>query len=186
MAWAPGRLVGILATAALLTACGRRTAAPIVGTPVEASASVSATANVPTLSPTRTPGVDYPDMVRTPGDAFPVGKDEICVTGYTKTVRDVSTATKTRIYTAYGITRARLPNEFEMDHLIPLELGGSNDDRNLWPEAAAPSPGFHQKDQLENKLRDMVCAGGMPLAEAQRAIATDWYAAYLRYVPGAR
>ncbi len=159
-----------------------------------AEGSVTATAGVPAgpqpaneppaPTSTRTPGIAYPDPLRTPGDVFPVGLDVICVFGYTKGVRDVSTATKTRIYATYGVTRVRLPNEFEMDHLIPLALGGSNSDLNLWPEPAEPSPGFHQKDQLEVKLAQMACAGQIPLAEAQRAIADDWYAAYLRYVLG--
>ena len=103
--------------------------------------------------------------------------------GYTA-VRDVSIATKNRIYAEYGITRVRVPNEFEMDHLIPLALGGSNSDRNLWPEPAEPRLGFHQKDQLEVKLAQLACDGTVPLAEAQRAIAEDWYAAYRRCVLG--
>ena len=57
---------------------------------------------------------------------------------------------------------------------MPLEIGGSNDIANLWPEAAAPRPGFHEKDQVENYLRAQVCAGTMGLAQAQRAIATNW------------
>ena len=138
----------------------------------------------PDAGQTRTPGINYPDPLRTPGEVFPVGLEVICVKGYTKTVRDVSTATKNRIYAEYGITRARLPNEFEMDHLIPLALGGSNSDLNLWPEPAEPNPGFHQKDQLEVKLAQLACANKLPLAEAQRAIAEDWYAAYRRYVLG--
>ncbi len=140
----------------------------------------------PTATPTRTPGIAYPDPLRTPGDVFPVGTNEICVSGYTKTVRDVSSATKNRLYAEYGITRPRLPNEFEIDHLIPLALGGSNSDRNLWPEPAAPAPGFHQKDELENRLYALVCAGSVALVDAQRAIAGDWYAAYVRYVLGAK
>jgi hypothetical protein len=62
--------------------------------------------------------------------------------------------------------------------LISLELGGSNDIANLWPEAASPTPGFHQKDQVENYLHDQVCAGKISLSEAQEEIATNWLTVY--------
>jgi len=65
-----------------------------------------------------------------------------------------------------------------MDHLIPLELGGSNKQKNLFPEAARPFPGFHQKDVLENQLHASVCEGRMKLRTAQRLIATDWLQMY--------
>jgi hypothetical protein len=67
----------------------------------------------------------------------------------------------------------------EVDHLISLELGGSNDIKNLWPEPYLPRPGARQKDVLENWLHKQVCSGKMPLSDAQRMIATDWYAPYL-------
>ncbi len=67
-----------------------------------------------------------------------------------------------------------------MDHLVSLELGGSNDIANLWPEAANPTPGFHQKDQVENYLHDQVCSGAISLSEAQVEIATDWLSVYQR------
>ena len=63
---------------------------------------------------------------------------------------------------------------FEVDHLIPLELGGDNSIANLWPEAAEPTPGFHEKDRVENYLHRRVCEGAMSLADAQRQVATDW------------
>jgi hypothetical protein len=83
------------------------------------------------------------------------------------------------VYAEYGITE-RNPGDFEVDHLVPLELGGSNDIANLWPEAAAPPPGFHQKDQVENYLHDQVCSGSMNLLDAQRAIATNWLDVFQR------
>jgi hypothetical protein len=46
------------------------------------------------------------------------------------------------------------------------------------PEAAAPPPGFHEKDQVENYLHDQVCSGRMNLIDAQRAIATNWLDVY--------
>jgi hypothetical protein len=66
----------------------------------------------------------------------------------------------------------------EVDHLIALELGGSNSIRNLWPEAALPKPGFHEKDKVENYLHRRVCAGRMTLRVAQRKMARNWLAVY--------
>jgi hypothetical protein len=61
--------------------------------------------------------------------------------------------------------------------------GGSNDIRNLWPESYRTEPwNAHVKDKLEDRLHELVCAGQIRLSEAQRAIATDWIAAYRRFV----
>jgi hypothetical protein len=97
----------------------------------------------------------------------------ICTPGYAKSVRNVTTAEKNAVYAEYGIT-SHPTGTYEVDHLISLELGGSNDIANLWPEAAEPRPGFHEKDRVENELHDQVCAGKMTLAEAQQAIAANW------------
>jgi hypothetical protein len=83
------------------------------------------------------------------------------------------------VYAEYGIVE-RSQGEYEVDHLVPLELGGSNDIANLWPESAAPPRGFHEKDVVENHLHDQVCGGSMSLLDAQRAIATNWIDVYER------
>ena len=57
---------------------------------------------------------------------------------------------------------------------LPLELGGSNDIRNLWPQPDEPRPGWDEKNRLENELHAEVCAGKMPLADAQHCIAANW------------
>jgi len=91
----------------------------------------------------------------------------------------VPQSVKNQAYSSYGIT-SRNPGEYEVDHLVSLELGGSNDIANLWPELATPTPGFHQKDQVENYLHDQVCKGAISLAQAQNEIATNWFAVYNR------
>ncbi len=71
--------------------------------------------------------------------------------------------------------------------MIPLDLGGAPyDPRNLWPEPRATTDGWNAdlKDELGAVLARQVCAGRVPLAEAQQAIATDWVAAYNRFVVG--
>jgi hypothetical protein len=92
----------------------------------------------------------------------------------TKERRRVSSEVHRLAFTEYGFTYPQPRGAFEVDHLIPLELGRDNTISNLWPEAAEPGPGFHQKDTVENYLHRQVCAGAMSLAEAQRQIAADW------------
>jgi hypothetical protein len=74
-------------------------------------------------------------------------------------------------------------HDYEEDHLIPLEIGGNpTDPKNLWPEpyhTSIADGGAHDKDKVENYLHEQVCRGGMNLADAQRAIATDWYQVYV-------
>jgi hypothetical protein len=119
-----------------------------------------------------------PDSACTPGAIFPdATKDKICVSGYASSVRNVTTSEKDQVYAEYGIA-SHYAGQYEVDHLVSLELGGSNDIANLWPELASPTPGFHQKDTLENYLHDQVCSGAMSLADAQQQIATNWLAAY--------
>lgn len=119
-----------------------------------------------------------PDRACTPGDIIPdATKDKICVSGYSSTVRNVPASEKDAVYAEYGITH-HSAGEYEVDHFVSLELGGSNDISNLWPEAAEPQPGFHQKDKVENYLHDQVCSGSMTLEDAQRQIATNWLAVY--------
>ena len=123
-----------------------------------------------------------PDRRCTPGATFNVGAAQVCVSGYSQRVRNVPESEKRQVYAEYGI-RSHSSGQYEVDHLIPLELGGSNSIRNLWPEAANPHPGFHEKDRLENKLHRLVCTvRSLSLRKAQSLIATNWLAAFNTYV----
>jgi hypothetical protein len=101
------------------------------------------------------------------------------VKGYAKSVRNVPVSVKNQAYKEYGIYH-HTTGQYEVDHLVSLELGGSNDISNLWPEAASPKPGFHEKDQVENYLHDQVCSGKIALRTAQAEIATNWLTIYNR------
>jgi hypothetical protein len=111
----------------------------------------------------------------------------ICVPDYTARVRPSSSRMrriKRQVLADYGISGIPLA-DFELDHLISLELGGAPDDvLNLWPEVYERSgrvrrgTGAETKDKLEDRLHRLVCAGRMSLEEAQRSIAGDWLAAW--------
>ena len=120
-----------------------------------------------------------PDHDCTPGAIFSdATKEEICVQGYTKTVRSVSTSLREKVFAEYGISYPQPYGSYEVDHLIPLALGGNNDVSNLFPESAEPYSGFKEKDVVENYLHEEVCAGGIDLATAHATIATDWLLIY--------
>ena len=99
----------------------------------------------------------------------------ICVSGYTTKVRPPAEQTDRFKYNvAYPAYGTRKSKRTELDHLVSLELGGSNDAANLWPESP-PTP--NPKDKVENALHRAVCEGRVSLAAAQRAIARDWLTA---------
>jgi hypothetical protein len=105
----------------------------------------------------------------------------VCTSGYSARVRSVSESTKAGIYAEYGLPRTHYGRPYEIDHIVSLELGGSNDPANLYPEAASsPSPGFHDKDRLENRLHTLICTRRMALRQVQRGIAVNWVALYRR------
>ncbi len=88
---------------------------------------------------------------------------------------------RTSVHREYGI-RDHRPGQYEIDHLVPLELGGSNSIANLFPQRRRPRPGFRDKDRLENAANSAVCDDGRPLRQLQRRIARDWTAAYISLV----
>ena len=126
-----------------------------------------------------------PDPKLTPGDTLPVTTDEICEPGYSKFVRRyIDARTKAEVYREYGLEHHQ-PGAYEIDHLISISLGGSNDIKNLWPQNFDDTKPWNAKlkDRLERRLHAMVCnERTLSFHDAQEAIARDWIAAYRRYV----
>lgn len=119
-----------------------------------------------------------PDKDCTPGAIITAAsKEEICQPSYSSGVRNVSESTKEEVFKEYGIT-SHATGEYEVDHLISLELGGSNDIANLWPEPAKPIPGFHEKDKVENYLHTLLCKENKPLQDIQLEISQNWLSVY--------
>lgn len=123
-----------------------------------------------------------PDPHLTPGVALPGVTAADLVPGYATKVRNVPDRVKIAVYNEYHVTQ-HVPGQYEIDHLISLELGGSNDIRNLWPQSYSGTWNAHLKDKLENELHHRVVAGTMTLANAQREISTDWITAYTKIFP---
>lgn len=120
-----------------------------------------------------------PDPRLTPGAATNATTADVCRPGYARQARNVPDYVKRQAFAEYGVVP--LPGErFEIDHLVPLELGGANTLANLWPQPYAGTWTAGEKDHLENALHREVCAGQEPLSDAQQEIRTDWIAAYTR------
>ena len=64
----------------------------------------------------------------------------ICRLGYAKMVRPASGKLAARIYREYAIDRR--DGHCEIEHLIPLSLGGADVAANLWPESWEGSRGM--------------------------------------------
>jgi hypothetical protein len=122
-----------------------------------------------------------PNPQLTPGAVLTTDLSKICQPGYTKTVRHTSGALKHEVYAEYGIKLDS--GRYEIDHLIPLELGGADVRANLWPESYDTEPwNAAVKDKLENDLHVEVCARLIPIEQAQKGIAEDWIATYQKYI----
>ena len=166
-----------------------------------------------TAAPAAAEGPQLPDKAKTPGAPLltvpdqnaaacltqlmgnPVSIGEaisltmICKPDYDKCIRDVPEDEKKAVYNAYGIPGGEghgycdVTEGCELDHLISIEIGGSNEQKNLWPQ---PYSGLqwnaHVKDRLENFYHDQVCTGKIPLTTAQGEIANDWVAAYKKRI----
>jgi hypothetical protein len=123
-----------------------------------------------------------PDRACSPG-AYYTGltKRTICSDTFrTSSVRHVTDGTKHAVEVAYGLEPKAYGSALEIDHIVSLELGGSNEPANLFPERADARPGYRAKDKLENRLHDLVCAGDIKLRDARRQIAGDWQKLYKR------
>jgi hypothetical protein len=123
-------------------------------------------------------GADLPNPLLTPGVVRQeITLHEVCHTRWGKDVRHVTQAMKKEVFRRYGIAWERHA-DFETDHLIPRELGGADDLRNLFPQEW---PAAHRKDRVENRARREVCAGRLTLDEARGIFLGDWRAAFTRY-----
>jgi len=124
-------------------------------------------------------GAQLPNSFSTPGATTKANVKEICAAGYEASVKPVAGWQKTAALERYGIR----PESFsgELDHLVPVSLGGSNEPENLWPMHASGDMTPAAKARLAEKLKLMVCDGKLSLKDAQNAFKKDWTKAYKQY-----
>jgi hypothetical protein len=122
-----------------------------------------------------------PDPNLTPGATRPIAMSDICLAQHDQVVRNVSNPVRQQVFQEYGM-RDTAANSYEVDYLITPGLGGSDDIRNLWPEPHDDTEwNSYVKDQLEDRLHQLVCNRQISLQEAQREIAMNWISAYKKY-----
>ena len=148
---------------------------PVVGSADAGRSSCHARRGLP--DPACTPGASDPRVTQA------TITTTICMRGWTATVRPAESVTepiKRERMAAYGDTDSLAATE--LDHLVPLELGGASTVANLWPQPRDGPAGATVKDELENRLSELVCSGRLDLQTAQEAIARDWIAVYRTYI----
>jgi Putative zinc-finger len=123
-----------------------------------------------------------PDRSLTPGATRKVTDiSDVCSIAHEEVIGEVSMSLRQEVFQRYGIVNTRA-SDYEIDYLIAPGLGGVEAISNLWPEPyTSRTWNAHVKDDLEERLHQMVCDGELDLSAAQRDIATDWIAAYKKY-----
>jgi hypothetical protein len=122
-----------------------------------------------------------PNPKLTPGATRPVSMRDMCAVAHEEVVVDVPNALRDKILREYGIVE-KGKSDYEIDFLIAPRLGGTEDPQNLWPEPYASSIwNARVKDDLEERLHEMVCSGEVSLKTAQNDISADWIGAYKKY-----
>ncbi|MGH3200566.1 MAG: hypothetical protein ACRDOA_18095 [Streptosporangiaceae bacterium] len=124
--------------------------------------------------------VSLPKPGLTPGAVTTTNATLVCGIGAHSSVPALSAAVQTAVYAAYGYTNAN-SHKYVTDWLVPYDLGGAAVQANIWPIAVGGT-GFYEKGQTDAIVREMVCRRELTLAQAQHALETNWYSAWLRYV----
>jgi hypothetical protein len=126
---------------------------------------------------------DLPDPALTPGVIDPACTVETLRTTTTTGRRTTTAAMKAEAYRKYGMVphhgACDGPRGCEVDHRVPLEVCGADDQANLWPMPYAGPCGAGDKDRLENQTKADILAGTISLEEGQRRfLASDWREEY--------
>jgi hypothetical protein len=122
-----------------------------------------------------------PDTRLTPGEAEALSLEFICAPDAGDAAPEVPRSVALEIFRLHGV-RDPAPRAFELDYLIPPELGGTGALGNLWPQPyQAGLWNAHAKDAIEDHLHRLVCEGSLDLKTAQNELAADWIAAYRKY-----
>ena len=123
-----------------------------------------------------------PSSFQTPGAKSKANEAQVCAADFEASVKPMAKWQREQALERYG----KRPEDFtgDLDHLIPLSLGGTNDPDNIWPLPSNKDMGPEQKKALDLKLHELVCNKTITLKAAQDAIKKDWVKAYNEYVKG--
>ena len=150
------------------------------GTPGKGALIVALLISQPALTSAQQRPSYLPNPKLTPGATVKIGKDSLCA-GSETVDGSLSISLKRKVFELYGMrTESAVPHN--IDHLIPVSLGGSNAIENLWPQPLSGEWSYSQKNKLERRLRKLVCSGELDLETAQREISTDWVSAFKKYM----
>jgi len=116
----------------------------------------------------------------TPGAVASTDPSEVCAAGYARSHRLYETDRAAYWHTVHAVLDAyHVPfadrRRYEIDHRVPLCLGGSNDVRNLWPQPLAEA---RRKDDIERAACIAACRDHtLTLDQAQRLFLApaDWH-----------
>ena len=123
----------------------------------------------------------FPNRVLTPGVVRPVQQKDVCMSDDNDPAWLIPASVQQDVLREYGITGSQT-KDYQLDYLIPPSLGGTAEIQNVWPEPYSNLRwNAHVKDELESRLRQLVCEGRVSLPEAQRDISGDWTKAYKKY-----
>jgi hypothetical protein len=89
---------------------------------------------------------------------------EVCTTT-TRQLRHWTRERDQRLFAEYHVDYASR-HDYELDHIVPLSWGGSDEDANQWPEPRAsiePYWNAERKDTLERKGAELICSGQLDI-----------------------
>lgn len=145
-----------------------------------------------------------PDRTTTPGSTRDLTLEEILATKWSDDPRRVTQSMKQQAFDDYGLEGYDDPayppdrhgRRWQIDHLIPRQMGGADEQSNLWPapyNATHPyNPNYPEdhvmnpwdvvrKDITANRLMKAVREGQMTLDEARTRMQGDWRQTYIEF-----
>jgi len=126
------------------------------------------------------PNSFLPDRIKTPGAVSRlVTVREVKQSFFSMARRRPMATRKHGVFISYGIDPV-LWQDYVLDHLVPLSLGGTNSHWNLWPMPLRGTWPGALKGQVERALLERVRNCALPLIVAQRLLCTNWAAVYSR------
>jgi hypothetical protein len=126
-------------------------------------------------------GVSYPKKALSPGDVTTTSTNTVCNLAPAATSHPIPPSLQQASLDAYGYANPSVQNKYIVTFVVPLSLGGAMTQANVWP-ASVRGTGFFELIQLDHILKQQVCRRFLTLKQAQRALESNWYAAWLKYV----